>query len=120
LAPWDDTFADRGAIIRPTPGSKGKIAFPTVSPMSCSIQDMSDKGASLRVSRTFGIRETFDLVVVRGATARRCRIIRKAPNTLEVSFESCGCLLKFGGAGENELIPVMGFGDLSRPCSVRR
>ena len=43
LAPWDGTCAERGAIIRPTPGSKGKIAFLTVLPMFCSIRGIFDK-----------------------------------------------------------------------------
>jgi len=67
--------------------AKGKIVLATVSPISCSIVDMSEKGATLRVSSTFGIPETFDLVRVPEAITLHCRVIRKAPNTLEVSFE---------------------------------
>ncbi len=67
--------------------AKGKIILLTGSPLSCSIQDISDKGATLRVSSTFGIPETFDMVRVPEAITHHCRVIRKAPNTLEVSFE---------------------------------
>lgn len=67
--------------------AKGKIVLAVVPPLSCSILDISDSGATLRVSSTFGIPETFDMVRVPEAITHHCRVIRKAPNTLEVLFE---------------------------------
>ena len=67
--------------------AKGKIILLTGAPLSGSIQDISDKGATLRVSSTFGIPETFDMVCLPEAITYHCRVIRKAPTTLEVSFE---------------------------------
>jgi len=65
----------------------GKIIVSGLSPRSCAILDISDKGAALRVSSMFGIPDVFDLLIGTSTKPRRCRVLHKAANKLEVSFE---------------------------------
>jgi hypothetical protein len=65
----------------------GKIILPGVPSRSCTIVEISDKGAALKVSSIFGIPETFDMSIGPDSTTRHCKVIHKAPNRLDVLFE---------------------------------
>ena len=66
----------------------GKIIVPDGRTFSCTIIDISDKGATLKLVSIFGIPETFDLLIgTDPATERHCKVIHKAPNRLDILFE---------------------------------
>jgi hypothetical protein len=54
----------------------GKIILPDMRSVSCTILDISDKGAALKVSSVLGIPDTFDILIGPGVMSRHCRVTR--------------------------------------------
>ncbi len=64
----------------------GKIIVPGSLSMSCTIMDISDKGAVLKVSSVLGIPDSVYLLIGTSQVPRECKILHKAPNRIEVLF----------------------------------
>jgi hypothetical protein len=65
----------------------GKIVIPGVSPIACSVTNISEKGATLGVTSLLGIPEAFELMIGTDPKRRQCKVIEKAPNRLGVVFQ---------------------------------
>jgi hypothetical protein len=68
----------------------GRIVFNDGhSTISCTVGNLSETGALLRVPSTVGIPETFSLIVGDFASEQReCRVVRRSGEQLGVAFES--------------------------------
>ena len=53
--------------------------------LECTVRNMSDTGAALQVSTTFGLPQVFELIV--DGVRRRCRVVRRTDTKIGVSFE---------------------------------
>ena len=66
-----------------------KTAFIVISEkapkLECTVRNISETGAALKVSTTFGLPAAFELIV--DGVRRRCRVVRRTETTLGVSFE---------------------------------
>ena len=65
-----------------------KIIVPRRSPViHCTVQNITDVGACLKVANTFGVPATFDLTFEHGRTRRACRVVWRRSDELGVAFE---------------------------------
>ena len=75
----------RGARRRILKGAK--IVFNNRSALvDCTVRNLSDTGACLHVPSTFGIPDTFDLVLEANEGRRPCRVAWKTDDRIGVSF----------------------------------
>ena len=66
----------------------GKIAVSEKAPkIDCTIRNMSDTGACLQISTTFGIPTTFELLIS-GGERRLCHVVWRTDTRLGVSFRA--------------------------------
>jgi hypothetical protein len=66
----------------------GKIAVSDKAPrIECAIRNMSDTGACLQISTTFGIPTNFDLFIS-GGERRSCQVVWRTDTRLGVSFRA--------------------------------
>jgi hypothetical protein len=63
-----------------------QIIVAGMKPISCTVAEISEQSATLRVASVFGIPEKFDVSI--GAKHHQCRTIEKGTNKLKVVFES--------------------------------
>ena len=64
----------------------GKIALGDKAPkIDCAIRNISDTGACLQTSTTFGIPATFELLIP-GGERRSCQVVWRTDTRLGVSF----------------------------------
>jgi hypothetical protein len=78
---------DRRTIKRTRVLRSAKIIVPRRSPViHCTVQNINNGGACLKLANTFGLPETFDLTFEHGRTRRSCRVIWRTDNQLGVSF----------------------------------
>lgn len=54
--------------------------------LECTVRNISDTGAAIQVSTTFGLPQTFDLIV--DGARHRCRVMWRTDTKIGVSFES--------------------------------
>jgi hypothetical protein len=54
--------------------------------LECTVRNISDTGAAIQVSTTFGLPQTFDLIV--DGVRHRCRVMWRTDTKIGVSFES--------------------------------
>ena len=79
---------DRRTVQRTKVLRSAKIIVPRRSPViHCTVQNLTDVGACLKVANTFGVPETFDLTFEHGRTRRACRVVWRAETKLGVAFE---------------------------------
>jgi len=70
-----------------------KIIVPSRTPfIHCTVQNITNGGACLKVANTFGVPETFELTFEHGRTRRFCRVTWRANDMLGVMFETCAAL----------------------------
>ncbi|MGO9700112.1 MAG: PilZ domain-containing protein [Xanthobacteraceae bacterium] len=70
-----------------------KIIVPSRTPViHCTVQNITNDGACLKVANTFGVPETFELTFEHGRTRRSCRVTWRTNDMLGVMFESCAAL----------------------------
>src|SRR5580658_4693919 len=78
---------DRRAVQRTKVLRSAKIIVPRRSPViHCTVQNLTDVGACLKVANTFGVLETFDLTFEHGRTRRACRVVWRTHDKLGVAF----------------------------------
>jgi hypothetical protein len=78
---------DRRAVQRTKVLRSAKIIVPRRSPViHCTVQNLTDVGACLKVANTFGVPETFDLTFEHGRTRRACRVVWRTHDKLGVEF----------------------------------
>jgi hypothetical protein len=66
----------------------GKIALSEKAPkLDCAIRNLSDAGACLQISTTFGIPSHFDLLLA-GGERRACQVMWRTDNLLGVAFRA--------------------------------
>ncbi len=64
-----------------------KIIVPRRSPViHCTVQNITDGGACLKLANTYGMPETFDLTFEHGRTRRACRVVWRTSDQLGVAF----------------------------------
>ncbi len=67
-----------------------KSAFIVISErapkLECTVRNISDTGAAIRVSTTFGLPQTFELIVE--GVRHRCNVVWRTDNNIGVTFES--------------------------------
>jgi hypothetical protein len=65
-----------------------KIIVPRRSPViHCTVQNITSRGACLKMANTHGVPETFDLTFEHGRTRRSCRVVWRTNDKLGVSFK---------------------------------
>jgi hypothetical protein len=78
---------DRRTIKRTRVLRSAKIIVPRRSPViHCTVQNINNGGACLKLANTFGLPETFDLTFEHGRTRRSCRVIWRTDDQLGVAF----------------------------------
>jgi hypothetical protein len=78
---------ERRALKRTHIARNAKIIVPRRSPVIfCTVENITGRGACLKVASTFGVPETFDLTFEHGRTRRACRVIWRTRDTLGVAF----------------------------------
>jgi hypothetical protein len=66
-----------------------KIIVPRRSPVIyCTVENLTGRGACLKLASTFGVPETFDLTFEHGRTRRPCRVVWRTNDKLGVAFEA--------------------------------
>ena len=53
--------------------------------LECTVRNISGTGAAVQVSTTFGLPQTFELIV--DGVRRRCRVVWRKDNKIGVTFE---------------------------------
>ena len=78
---------DRRTIKRTRISRSAKIIVPRRSPViHCTVQNINNGGACLKLANTFGLPETFDLTFEHGRTRRSCRVVWRTDDKLGVAF----------------------------------
>jgi PilZ domain len=78
---------DRRTIKRTRVLRSAKIIVPRRSPViHCTVQNVNNGGACLKLANTYGLPETFDLTFEHGRTRRSCRVIWRTDDKLGVAF----------------------------------
>jgi hypothetical protein len=78
---------DRRNVKRTRVLRSAKIIVPRRSPViHCTVQNITDGGACLKVANTYGVPQTFDLTFEHGRTRRACRVVWRTNNELGVAF----------------------------------
>jgi PilZ domain len=81
--------ADRRALKRTRVRRNAKIIVPRSSPViCCTVENITNAGACLKLATTFGMPDTFDLTFEHGRTRRWCRVIWRTADQLGVAFET--------------------------------
>ena len=87
MAEDEDKNKDRRAVQRTKVLRSAKIIVPRRSPViHCTVQNITDGGACLKVANTYGVPETFDLTFEHGRTRRACRVAWRTHDKLGVAF----------------------------------
>lgn len=82
-----DLAAERRGTFRRTTLKGGEIVFNNLrSTVNCTVRNLSDKGAKLKVSSVLGIPDSFELVLA-GQERRQARVIWRSLNEIGVEFE---------------------------------
>jgi hypothetical protein len=83
----EDKSEDRRSVQRTKVLRSAKIIVPRRSPViHCTVQNLTDVGACLKVANTSGVPATFDLTFEHGRTRRACRVVWRTHDKLGVSF----------------------------------
>jgi len=83
----EDNNKDRRGVTRTKVLRSAKIIVPRRSPViHCTVQNLTDGGACLKVANTFGVPATFDLTFEHGRTRRACRVVWRTHDQLGVAF----------------------------------
>src|ERR1700733_12656685 len=78
---------DRRTIKRTRVLRSAKIIVPRRSPViHCTVQNINNGGACLKLANTYGLPETFDLTFEHGRTRRSCRVVWRTDDKLGVAF----------------------------------
>ena len=78
---------NRRAVQRTKVLRSAKIIVPRRSPViHCTVQNLTNVGACLKVANTFGVPATFDLTFEHGHTRRACRVVWRTHDKLGVAF----------------------------------
>jgi len=82
---------DRRTIKRTRVLRSAKIIVPRRSPViHCTVQNINNGGACLKLANTYGLPETFDLTFEHGRTRRSCRVVWRTDDKLGVTFTDTG------------------------------
>jgi hypothetical protein len=82
-----DENHDRRNVARTRVRRNAKIIVPRRSPIiHCTVQNITDGGACLKVANTSGVPETFELTFEHGRTRRACRVVWRTSDELGVAF----------------------------------
>lgn len=65
----------------------GTITFNGAAGISCTVRNMSDKGAALDVISPLGIPETFTLVIEADHFAKPCHVVWRKEKRIGVAFD---------------------------------
>lgn len=84
----EDRNGDRRLVRRTKVLRSAKIIVPRRSPViHCTVQNITDGGACLKVANTSGVPQTFELTFEHGRTRRSCRVVWRTHDKLGVSFK---------------------------------
>jgi hypothetical protein len=83
-----DTDEDRRNVTRTRVSRNAKIIAPRRAQIiHCTVQNITNGGACLKVANTYGMPETFELTFEQGRTRRACRVVWRTNDELGVAFE---------------------------------
>jgi hypothetical protein len=84
----DDKNKDRRGVQRTKVLRGAKIIAPKnrTPVIHCTVQNLTDGGACLKVANTYGLPQTFDLTFEHGRTRRACRVIWRTGDEVGVAF----------------------------------
>jgi len=83
----EDKNKDRRNVQRTKVLRGAKIIVPQRSPViHCTVQNLTDGGACLKVANTYGLPQTFDLTFEHGRTRRACRVVWRTGDEVGVAF----------------------------------
>jgi PilZ domain len=78
---------ERRTLKRTRIARNAKIIVPRRSPVIfCTVENITGRGACLKLASTFGVPETFDLTFEHGRTRRSCRVVWRTRDKLGVAF----------------------------------
>ncbi len=81
------TSADRRDVQRTRAVRNAKIIAPRLaSVIHCTVQNITDGGACLKVANTSGVPDSFELTFEHGRTRRACRVAWRTHDELGVAF----------------------------------
>jgi len=84
----EDEDQDRRGVRRTKVLRNAKIIVPQRSPViHCTVQNLTDGGACLKVANTYGLPETFELTFEHGRTRRACRVVWRTSDMVGVTFQ---------------------------------
>ena len=78
---------DNRRITRKRVLKTGKILVGRTSIIDCTVRDVSESGACLKVESPLGIPDTFDLLITTEQTPRPCRIVWRKEKQIGVKFQ---------------------------------
>jgi hypothetical protein len=82
---------DRRAVTRTRISRGAKIIAPRGAEfIHCTVQNITNDGACLKVANTDGMPETFELTFELGHTRRACRVVWRTNDELGVAFDGAG------------------------------
>jgi PilZ domain len=80
---------DRRTIARTRISRSARIIAPHGAEfIDCTVQNITNGGACLKVANTDDMPETFELTFEQGHTRRACRVVWRTDDELGVAFES--------------------------------
>lgn len=77
---------ERRAALRHRTLKAGIIAFNRAGGISCTVRNLSDRGANLEVESPVGIPDDFTLAIDSDHLLRHCRVVWRANHRLGVEF----------------------------------
>jgi hypothetical protein len=85
----DPKAQDRRLLTRTRVLRNAKIIVPRRSPVIyCTVENITNSGACLKLASTSGVPRTFDLTFEHGRTRRSCRVVWRTNDKLGVAFET--------------------------------
>ena len=88
-SPLDDEEAERRVVGRTRISRNAKIIVPQRNQVIfCTVENITNGGACLKLATTSGVPSIFDLTFEHGRTRRSCRVTWRTADKLGVAFES--------------------------------
>jgi hypothetical protein len=88
-SPLDDEAAERRVVTRTRMSRNAKIIVPHRNQVVfCTVENITNGGACLKLATTSGVPQSFDLTFEHGRTRRSCRVTWRTADKLGVAFDN--------------------------------
>ena len=85
----DNNDKERRSVTRTRVSRGAKIIPPHRGSMiHCMVQNITSRGACLKLADAYGLPETFELTFEQGHTRRACRVVWRTADQIGVAFEA--------------------------------